>query len=589
MRRTVYLLPALLFFVLPCLALGSERCPDLPRSNASKRATDLREKIRHHNDLYYRNKPTLSDAEYDALFAELVLLEDCFPPLAAAESPTNKIGSDSGSKSLTLRHDRPMLSLSSSTGPEAVEALLQRARSGEDLPGLLVQPKIDGLPVELIYAAGRLVSAATRGDGRFGEDVTSRVQNIPGIPQLLSGAFPARVTVRGEVYADLELMAAAINGGCGPYATSRHFAAGTLRSKRPNPLALAALRLFPFELVHPEADLGLTSDLAALARLAAWGFPVRLDLTWQAATLDQVRAVYQECLAKRGQQPFAADGIVVKLDEFSLRRRLGEGTRAPFWAAAWKFPPATAATVVREIRWQVGRTGRRTPIAEIAPVHLEGIRISRVSLHNARTLSRLGVAAGDRVVIALVADVIPQLLKVERKASGETVPAGSSGKPARPALDACLRDGPGCRAQFLARAAHFVSRAGLNIPGLGRGRLQMLVEAGLVPDLPSLFRLKPEQLAALAGFGARSARRVTAALATVGRPQQFRLVLALGVAGVGPAAADRLTKQYGSLDALLEAGEGDRSGDAAVQNIRGFFATQEGAELRRSFRDLGLL
>ena len=593
MSRTVCLILVLLLSASSLPAAASDDCPDLALSRAQARVTDLRQEIRHHDELYYQKlKPVLSDARYDALFAELVRLERCFPALASADSPTARVGGGSGSEALTLRHERPMLSLTSSIGPEAIEALLHRVATEGIPPRLLVQPKVDGLPVELIYQSGRLISAATRGDGRYGEDVTARVRKITGIPQTLSGSYPARVAVRGEIYADVALMAAAAGTATEAYATPRHFAAGTLRSRDPAPLALAALRLFPFELVDAAEVIGVSSDLAALTRLADWGFPVRLEFTRPVAGLDQIRAFYEEYRASRERHPFAADGIVVKLDDLSLRRRLGEGARAPFWAAAWKFPPATASTVVRAIRWQVGRTGKRTPVAEVDPVSLAGVRVSHVSLHNAEFLARLGITAGDRVVIALVGDVIPQVREVENAGGGaraDNQADQASAAPEAPALDACLSDAPGCRAQFLARAVHFVSRAGLNIPGLGRGRLQKLVQAGLVPDLPSLFRLKAQEVAAVAGFGPTAARRLTEAIRRVGRPEPFRLVTALGIPGVGPAAAKRLARQFGSLDGLLSTGDGDKGGGAAMESVRGFFATRGGAELLAGFRELGLL
>jgi DNA ligase (NAD+) len=606
---TAGLLLALLL-ALPSSRCLADNCPELPLVDAQKQVTHLRGTIRYHNDLYYqKQQPEISDAEYDRLFAELALLESCFPALGTAGSPTTAVGSDAQTGASLLRHERPMLSLSSATGPEAVAALLHRAEAFGPLagveagaaakgssPGLLVQPKVDGLPVELMYQSGRLMTAATRGDGRHGEDVTSRARRITGIPQVLSGSYPARVVVRGEIYADLGLMAAAIRAGAEPYATPRHFAAGTLRSQAPAPQALRALRLFPFELVYADNGTGqpsglpsgLTSDLAALALLAGWGFPAHPDLVWQAETLEQVRSLYAKVLASRQQLPFAADGIVVKFNDLALRRRLGEGARAPFWAAAWKFPPATASTLVRAIRWQTGRTGRRTPIAELEPITLGGVRVAHVSLQNSATLARLGLAAGDRVTIALVADVIPQVQAVIKGG----IPPERSGRwgaaAGEPALDACLSDTPQCRAQFLARATHFVSKSGLNIAGLGRGRLQKLIEAGLVTDLPALFRLTPQEIAAVPGFSATSARRLTEALRHAGRGDPFRVLVALGIPGVGPAAAQRLARQYGTLGALLAAKD-EAGGGGAAAGIRRFFATGEGTKLLAGFRDLGLL
>jgi DNA ligase (NAD+) len=583
---------ALLVAASPCMVLALEGCPELPPSRAMARTSQLRQEIHHHDELYYVSlQPTISDAEYDALFAELLRLERCFPDLAAADSPTGRIGNDSRPEVQTLHHEQPMLSLSSSIGPEAVQALLRRIDAAHLPPLLLVQPKVDGLPVELTYRFGRLVSAATRGDGNRGEDVTSRVKAIAGIPLVLSGSYPERVMVRGEIYADLALMTAATKATAEPYATPRHFAAGILRSLSPTPLALAALRLFPFELMGAVRVGGITSDLAALAQLAEWGFPVRLDLTWQARTLDEIRTLYLESLTDRERRGFAADGIVVKINDLGARDRLGAGARAPFWAAAWKFPPQSATTLVRAVHWQVGRTGRRTPVAELEPVTLAGIRVSHVSLHNAQTLARFGVVAGDRVVIALVADVIPQMVEVVGKGARTPGAGETATPPTSPAPDACLKDSPDCRAQFLARASYFVSKAGLGIQGFGQGRLQLLVEAGLVRDLPSLFRLAPREIAAVPGFTAKSAQRLTAAIRRASQPDPFRLVIALGIPGVGPATVKRLADQFGSLDEVLRVGEGERSGGggAAADSIRRFFATPGGLELLARLRELGLL
>jgi DNA ligase (NAD+) len=390
-------------------AIWAADCPRLTTDVASARIQKLSSEIKHHNVLYYqKNAPEISDAAYDRLFSELRILESCFPALAATNSPTRTVGmAVSGVKS-KIRHETPMLSLASATGPKAVEKLLQRISGKGSTAALLVQPKVDGLPVELVYQEGRLVSAATRGDGRFGQAVTERVRSIQGIPPQLTGSFPARVVVRGEVYVDLATSSSATPH----YATPRHQAAGTLLAGTPNPALVAALRFFPFELVQAQQCCGVLTDSAALRLLKSWGLPVRPELTTPAANLNGVRAVYQTILAERQKLPFSADGIVVKVDELALRQRLGAGSREPRWAAAWKFPPATAVTTVREIRWQTGRTGRRTPVALLEPVSIGGIRVSRASLHTKSEVKRLGITAGDQVVVALVGDVIPQIITV---------------------------------------------------------------------------------------------------------------------------------------------------------------------------------
>ncbi len=585
----------LLLLLMPVFGFTAA-CPKLSADAALQKLVLLGEEIRTHNRLYYQElRPVITDAEYDRLFSELVRLEGCFPALAAPDSPTRTVGGGLDGRAPKVAHARPMLSLASSTNAEAVETLLRRAKKEVADIRLLVQPKVDGLPVELVYERGRLISAATRGDGHYGEEVTARVRQIQGIPHTLSGVFPSRVVVRGEVYADRQVLAEADGPGvvAGKYATLRHLAAATLRAQDPHPQALGSLRLFPFELVRATpAAAGLASDRAALHQLAAWGFPVPHQHTHRARNLEEVRRVFSGYLASRDRQPFTMDGIVVKVDDLGLRQRLGEGAKAPLWAAAWKFPPATINTEVLAIRWRVGRTGRRTPVAELAPVDLGGIRVSRVSLHNAAEVARLGLQVGDQVIVALVGDAVPQVVEVLGKkagAGGDSVPTDPL---PGPAIDACLTDAPDCREQFLARAVHFVSKAGLNIPGLGRGRLQMLVEAGLVADLPALFRLQTVEIAALPGVGEKSARRLATAIRAASRPPLPRLLTALGIPGVGPAAAKKLGEHFTTLDHLLGAEEEQLVAipgisPAAAENIRAFFDSPGGRKLLQGFRAAG--
>lgn len=594
--RTVTLLLFLFLISSFCLPARSSACPDISVSEAGQRMSILENDIRYHNQLYYEKaQPIISDAEYDRQFAELVQLEECFPALTAADSPTGRVGGAVNGGAKKVPHERPMLSLSSSTGSEAVEALLKRfAAIGE--VQLLVQPKVDGLPVELIYESGRLVSASTRGDGRFGEDVIERVRQIQGIPQLLFGTIPDRVVARGEVYADLPLMQKfTTETAPEKYASPRHFAAGLLKAHKPDPSALAALRLFPFELVSGGlADGNPHSDRCALQLLSDWGFPVVVEQTTPVRSFAEVQAVYHTYLSSREQQPFAMDGIVVKVDDLSLRQQLGEGGRAPFWAAAWKFPPQSARTRVLDILWTVGRTGRRTPIAEVVPVDLGGVRVSRVSLNNEAEVARLNIAAGDQVVIALVGDVIPQVQEVVERAARNPDSGAATVPMPGPTPDACLHDTPVCRNQFLARAAYFTSKSGFHIAGLGRKRLQKLVEAGLVDDLPSLFLLKAEQVATVPGFAKGSAHRLTAAIRAAAHPDAFRVVAALGIPGVGLKTAQHLAHQFASLDALLAAGQEQLTALSATdlraaRTIRTFFNLPGAAELLMKFRKQGIL
>lgn len=572
-------------------SLAASDCPVLDTVTATSRLETLTDEVLYHNRLYYQElRPVLSDAEYDQLFSRLVQLEKCFPLLVRADSPTRRVGSAEVEPKLTLPHAQPMLSLASALDEEAVVALLARikkVKEGETL--LLIQPKFDGLPVELLYLQGRLVAAATRGDGRRGEEVTAQVQKIAAIPQLLSGNYPPRLVVRGELYARKERAESApLKGDAEPYATLRHQAAATLRKEDATPAALAALAFFPFE----QVTVGETvrSDQESLRQLQEWGFPDPRPQTWTASTLAEIRTLFATALAERSQWPFAADGIVVKVDDLALRRTLGSGTRSPNWAAAWKFPAATVVTTVTEIVWQTGRTGRQTPVATLDPRELGGIEVEHVTLHNAVELERLDLIAGDEVLVALNGDVIPQIVAVTRRISRAGVlPATPT--PAAPA-DGCYSVTPDCSAQFLSRATHFASPAGLNIAGLGRGRLQGLIAAGLVTDLPSLLTLPEEKLAAVDGINAKAAARIGAALHDARHPQPWRLLAALGIESLGPKALQRLQEEYATVGALTVANATELASVVGARpgaSLSRFLASPAARQQLGAFYRLGLL
>lgn len=580
-RITILFSILVLLVFIPAISYA---CPKISTIDAKHQITTLANDIRYHNKLYYEKaQPAISDAEYDKLFEKLEDLEGCFPELVTADSPTRTVGSSADTGPRMVKHERLMLSLSSSTTPDAVHALLKRVSVVGDVL-LLVQPKVDGLPVELVYESGRLVSASTRGNGSFGDDVTARVREISGIPLSLSGAYPGRVVVCGEIYADLPLMRDYERNATVKYATPRHMAAGVLKAQKPDPAAVAVLRLFPFELVNAgSAGNNLRSDLAVLKMLSEWGFPVNSKYSKQLRSFIEVEAVYRAYQGNRAQQPFAMDGIVVKVDDLALRQQLGEGRRVPLWAAAWKFQPDTARTTVQNIHWQVGRSGRRTPVAEVVPVTLSGVLVSRVSLHNIKELARLGIKIGDQVEIALVGDLIPQIVcVVESVATNEIAE-----EPLVENDDLCFRDNLGCRARFLSRAVYFTSKAGLDISGLGRKRLKTLIEAGLIYDLPSIMRLPSIENALALALGPKTALKVAGAIRSRLHPPPFRAVAALGIPGVGTVAVERMSTQFSSLDALLAA-DGHSDSFGAAQSVRQFFSTPYGKVLFQEFCQLGI-
>jgi DNA ligase (NAD+) len=587
--------PAFLF--MHDLAIAGTDCTDFSLEIAKQKLDVLRKEIRFHDRLYYvEMRPVISDAEYDRLFSELLRLETCFPSLTTLDSPTRTVGAPADDREKQIAHEQPMLGISSSSTPKVVERLLAETFRLAEQSVFVVQPKVDGLPVELIYRKGILVSAATRGDGEMGEAVTAMVRGISTLPLNLRGNYANRVVVRGEVYADRErfdiLNRVRMADGLEPYATVRHLAAAALRSQSPEPGILAVLGFFPFELVNAdEIEGGPEFDWQALQLLASWGFPVQQEHVHQAKRAADIQTLYRNYLAKRSEYPFAMDGIVVKVDRLALRKQMGLGNKSPKWAAAWKFPPATARTSVEEITWSTGRTGRRTPIAHVAPIEIRGVRISRVSLHNAAQLARLGVVAGDEVIVALAGDVIPQIIDVVGKAplqlqTGETMP-----ELVPPPIDACLTDSPECRDQFTARAAYFVSKSGLDIAGLGRKRLEQLVAAGLVVDLPSIFQLRAEDMGTVPGFGEKRSEKIAQAIQQSRRPPLSNLVTAIGIPGVGRYASKKLAQHFETMDELIAAGKERLAtipgiGPETADAIRAFFGSPGGRNLLERLEDI---
>lgn len=569
---------ALLYASLPHFALA---CPELDLKSVSARMETLSDEIHTHDRLYYQeHRSAISDADYDRLVTELRMLEGCYPAQRLTSSPTTAPGQDLQDSTLKVPHAAPMLSLaSSSLGPIAVEALLERIRRHEDSVRLLVQPKVDGLPVELTYEAGRLVSAATRGDGLWGQDVTERARSLGCIPSQLGPQAPARVVVRGEVYADLEWLKSHPEF-LERYATPRHLASGTLLSDNPDQDNLNALGFFPFELVNAsELPDPVKSDTEALKSLLQWGFAVNLLRSQPVSDLQGIQSIFDQYCHNRKSLPFAVDGLVVKVDDLGLRHKLGANAREPLWATAWKFPPSTAQTRITSILWSTGRTGRRTPVAEVDPVEIEGIRISRASLHNEAQMARLGATQGALVQISLAGDVVPVIETVLEPGTGNL--GKTSGSPDREDNVLCLQDSPSCRDQYLARIIYFTSSSGLGIRGLGKARLAQLVEAGLLPDIPSLLRLQTENLENLPGIGRNTAAKLIREIAKSRHCDSFRLLHALGIPGIGPAAIKQLSAHFDSLEEILRKEQEEVPPGVAksVMKVKAFFAERNAIEI----------
>ncbi len=573
---------------------------EFKREEAARRVAWLSREIRRHNQLYYaQDRPEISDADYDRLLAELEELERRFPELKQPDSPTQTVGAAPQATFAQVVHHQPMLSLESGAEAKLARDLFRRlAEAGAAGAPMLVQPKIDGLSVELVYRHALLRQGSTRGDGLTGEDITANLRTIAAIPQHLAGCSEPLVVVRGEVYMDRagfdQLNRGLIERGQEAFANPRNAAAGSLRQLKPEVTASRPLSFFPFELVNA-AELGLEADSQALVLMKRWGFPPVDEHTRAGSDMAFAEAVHADLMSRRDTLPFEIDGVVIKADSFSLRQRLGARSRTPRWAVAWKFPPRQEITTVRGIAVQVGRTGKLTPVALLDPVDVGGVTVSRATLHNFDQVARLGVRAGDRVRVERAGDVIPKVVMVQNP--GE--PRGPEPAPP-PRCPVCgagvVREGAnhlcpntlGCPAQLQAAMRHYAGRQAMDIEGLGPKRVAALMDLGLLTDLPSLYALAShrEELARLEGWGELSASNLVAAVeSSLGRPLE-RFIFALGIPAVGQATARDLAQRFGSLEDLARAGEAELTavegvGPVVARQIRAFFDRPETAAIAR--------
>ncbi len=575
---------------------------------AAERIAELRRQIRHHDYLYYvRDAPELSDAAYDRLYRELVRLEEEHPELATADSPTRRVAGQPVDAFPTVEHAAPMLSLDSDEDPEALARFDERVRKGLEAAEVayVVEPKLDGLSIELVYEDGVLVRAATRGDGRRGEEITANVRTIRSVPQRLrhpaddepAPAPPPFLAVRGEALLRLgdfeKVNEGLVAEGREPFANPRNAAAGTLRQLDPRITASRNLVLEAYDVLA--ADWGEHGAPPArhwklLDALAAWGLRVH-PLKERVGSVDGVLAFHADLERRRDELDFEIDGVVVKLDELAARQRLGATSRHPRWAFALKFPPRKEVTRIEGIQASVGRTGVVTPVALLLPVEIGGVTVSRATLHNREEVARKDVRVGDWVRVQRAGDVIPQV--VERLpedphgATYERQPAWAM-PPACPSCGTALVErGPftvcpnpfGCPAQLVGRVVHFASRDALDVEGLGDETAKLLVDRGLVADLADLFDLGAGQLAELPGFAELSARNLVAGLERSSRADLDRFLYGLGIPEVGTATARDLARHFGTLAALRAASEEALQevpgvGPRMAEQIRGFFAEE---------------
>jgi DNA ligase (NAD+) len=538
-------------------------------SDPSARAAHLRREIEEHNRRYYvLDEPTIGDDEYDALLDELRGIEADHPELRTPDSPTQRVGAPALDRFDQVEHAEAMLSLGNARNEEELRAWETRIRNHLKRLDIeasefsyTTEPKIDGLAISLTYEEGVLVRGATRGDGRIGEDVTQNLRTIRAIPLRIDDA-PPLVEVRGEAYlpiADFKaLNERRAEAGEPTFANPRNSAAGSIRQLDPTLAAERPLSVWCY-------GIGATSglDLATHSEEVAWlgerGFKVNPDT----AHHPGVDSAVERCRwweERRDEIDYEIDGVVVKVDERALWRELGVVGREPRWAIAWKFPPSTATTTLRNVVWNVGRTGHLVPFAMLEPVHVSGVTVSTATLHNEEDLARKDVRVGDEVVVMRAGDVIPQVVAPlpQRRPKGarrvrppKTCPACGTPtvKPEGAVFTVCPNRA-GCPGQSFQHVKHFVSKGAMDIDGLGEKQAMRFLQDGLIEDVADIYELGEEQLAELEGFGETSARNLVAAIdASRGRPFK-RVLYALGLPGVGYVTAEALADHFGSIDAL---------------------------------------
>ncbi|MFN8545105.1 MAG: NAD-dependent DNA ligase LigA [Candidatus Binatia bacterium] len=570
----------------------------------------LRREIDHHNYRYYvLDDPEIADAEFDALFRRLEALETAHPELVTPDSPTQRVGAAPLEKFPTVQHRHPMLSLANAASREEMDEFDARVRrlTGREHVAYACEPKMDGVAVELVYENGRLTTASTRGDGVVGEDVTANIRTIRSVPLKLHDAGrrpPKLLEVRGEVYLPLEpfrkLNREREEAGEPVFANPRNAAAGSLKQLDSRVTAARPLALVCHG-VGEITGVALPTHAELLGALADWGLrPVPKSRVCK--DLAAVAELFASLEAERDRLPYEIDGLVVKVNAFALQRALGQVSRSPRWAVAWKFTPRQATTTIRNIFPSVGRTGVLTPAADLEPVRIGGVTVRAASLHNMDELTRKDIRIGDTVVVERAGDVIPYVVKVlEKKRTGRErkfhMPAHCpvcGADVVRGEGEVAYRCiGKGCPAQLKQALRFLGARGALDVEGLGEKLIEQLVDAGLVTDLADLYRLDEARLVALERMGEKSARNLLAQLERSKRTTLPRFLVALGIRQVGEATAKALAQHFHTLERIMDADEAALQevrdvGPEVAASIRRFFAEPQNRKLVRKLLDLGV-
>lgn len=582
------------------------------KETAAEAVEQLRQAIRYHNYRYYvLAAPTLSDADYDKLMADLQTLEEKFPDLQAPDSPTQQVGGEPQEELGLVDHPAPMLSLKAVYDAEGVRDFDRTCRQelGRDTVGYVAEPKYDGAAVELIYEDGRFTTAATRGDGETGEEITANVKTIKEVPLQLrrpeEGAVPDYLVARGEIYMRKdefnELNQRREAEGQDPFANPRNAAAGSLRQLDPQVTAKRPLHIFLYQAAET-AGVSFETHGEALQALRRWGLRVNLEQTRQCDGVDDVLDYHQAMAEKRDDLPYEIDGVVCKVNDLAAHETLGVRSRDPRWALAYKFEPRRATTTIKTIEVQVGRTGKLTPVAHLEPVSIGGVEVSRASLHNQSEIEQKDIRIGDTVLLERAGDVIPYVVKpITAERDGEEEPFHVPEKCPVCGGQVMLSDDKktarctnvSCPAQLRESLVHFTAREAMDIEGVGEKRAVQLIEADLIDSLASLYRLQKADLTALDRFAEKSAENLLAEIEASKEQPLDRFLYALGIPLVGNHVARVLARHFATLDDLQEADEEalqqiEEIGPEAAHSVTAFFGEEKNRRMIDQMLEAGV-
>jgi DNA ligase (NAD+) len=579
------------------------------KMEASKRIEELRKEIRHHDYLYYvLNKPEISDAKYDKLMQELKELEEKFPDLITSDSPTQRVGAAPLEEFETVRHVKPMLSLDTVLEEEEMRRFDERMKRelGVDNIEYVAEPKLDGLSVELIYENGRFVRGSTRGDGINGEDTTENIKTIKSVPLVLRKKdleVPEMLSVRGEVIMNIadfeEFNKQLIQKGEQPLANPRNAAAGSLRRLDPSETAQRPLDIFFYEVLDVKG-MEIKTHWEALQSFKKWGLKVN-PYTEKCSSIEEVLKYHAKMAELREDLEYEIDGVVVKVNNISYQERLGVKARSPRWAVAHKFPPREEETKVMDIMAQVGRTGTLTPVALLKPVDVGGVTVSRASLHNQDFIDEMDVRIGDVVKVGRAGDVIPEVTEVikskrtgnERKYHLPSSCPVCGSKVVRDGAFYRCTGGLSCTAQLKRAISHFASKGAMDIEGLGKKNVDLLVDEGLVKSISDLYKLKKEDLIDLPRFAEKSAENLIEALERSKERDLPRFVYALGIPNVGEHIASVLAQEFKTLEKLMSVTEEDlrgiyEIGPEIAESVALFFREERNRKEIKKMKELGV-